>query len=155
MHLCVFRKDRSVCLEDARHLTQDQAHVNNVVYARYAESSRVKWVDHFALHVDPARGEQWRELMQPRTVGLIMKSLTTEFKFVSAAFAYLHSMPTLRLTKLTPPAHDLPGHHRRVPQTSGVARDRSKGDIAAARCHGAVAQPSAHCRAAVRGRVVL
>ncbi|CAK7205680.1 hypothetical protein SEUCBS139899_008459 [Sporothrix eucalyptigena] len=57
------------------------SHINNVVYARYAESSRVNWVNHFALHVDPARSEQWRGLMQAQTVGLIMKSLTTEFKF--------------------------------------------------------------------------
>ena len=56
--------------------------MNNVVYTRYAESSRVNWVTHFATHVDPRRGKQWLELMQPKTVGLILKSLTTEFKFV-------------------------------------------------------------------------
>ncbi|CAK7218775.1 hypothetical protein SCUCBS95973_003598 [Sporothrix curviconia] len=44
-----------------------RAHVNNVVYARYAESSRVNWVNHFALHIDPARSEQWRGLMQAET----------------------------------------------------------------------------------------
>ncbi|KIH91999.1 hypothetical protein SPBR_02950 [Sporothrix brasiliensis 5110] len=57
------------------------AHVNNVVYARYAESSRVNWVNHIALHVDAAHSDQWQGLMQAQTVGLIMKSLTTEFKF--------------------------------------------------------------------------
>ncbi|KAL1898277.1 hypothetical protein Sste5346_003685 [Sporothrix stenoceras] len=57
------------------------AHVNNVVYARYAESSRVNWVNQIALHVDPARSDQWQGLMQAQTIGLIMKSLTTEFKF--------------------------------------------------------------------------
>ncbi|CAK7265567.1 hypothetical protein SEPCBS57363_001647 [Sporothrix epigloea] len=56
-------------------------HVNNVVYARYAESSRVNWINHFALHVDPARSKQWRGLMQADTVGLIMKSFTVDFKF--------------------------------------------------------------------------
>ncbi|OAA56528.1 hypothetical protein SPI_07535 [Niveomyces insectorum RCEF 264] len=56
-------------------------HVNNVVYARYAESSRVNWVTNFAVRVDPRHGRQWAELMSPRSVGLIMKSLRTDFKF--------------------------------------------------------------------------
>ncbi|KAK3308288.1 thioesterase-like superfamily-domain-containing protein [Chaetomium strumarium] len=56
-------------------------HVNNVNYYRYAESARVNWITNFAVHVDPAHREQWRELMSPRATGLIMRSLKADFKF--------------------------------------------------------------------------
>lgn len=59
-----------------------QGHVNNVNYFRYAESARVNWVTNFAVHVDPAHGDQWRELMTPRSTGLILRSLKADFKFV-------------------------------------------------------------------------
>ncbi|EFX00054.1 hypothetical protein CMQ_7056 [Grosmannia clavigera kw1407] len=56
-------------------------HVNNVIYSRYAETARVNWVVNFAVRVDPAHGTLWSGLMSTRSVGLIMKSLKTEFKF--------------------------------------------------------------------------
>ena len=59
-----------------------QGHVNNVVYARYAESSRVNWINNFAVHVDPGHRDEWAQLMTPRGVGLILKSLQADFKFV-------------------------------------------------------------------------
>ncbi len=59
-----------------------QGHVNNVTYARYAESARVNWINYIAVHVDPAHRHEWAELMTPRSVGLIMRSLKTDFKFV-------------------------------------------------------------------------
>jgi acyl-CoA thioesterase FadM len=59
-----------------------QGHVNNVNYYRYAESARVNWITNFAVHVDPAHREQWRELMSPKATGLIMRSLKADFKFV-------------------------------------------------------------------------
>ena len=65
-----------------RHILQQ--HVNNVSYIRYAESARVNWVTNFAVHVDPAHRRQWSELMTPRSVGLIMKSIKADYKFVSA-----------------------------------------------------------------------
>ncbi|CAK7269775.1 hypothetical protein SEPCBS119000_003742 [Sporothrix epigloea] len=74
-------------------------HVNNVVYARYAESSRVNWINHFALHVDPARSEQWLGLMQAETIGLIMKSLTIEFKF---PMTYPDSISVYHRLRLSP-----------------------------------------------------
>lgn len=60
-------------------------HVNNVQYVRWAESSRVNWATHFAAHAaaagDPARARQWAELMTPRSVGLILKSIRVDYKF--------------------------------------------------------------------------
>ena len=60
-----------------------QGHVNNVNYFRYAESARVNWITSFAVHTDPTHRKQWSELMTPRSVGLIMRALKSEFKFVS------------------------------------------------------------------------
>lgn len=37
----------------------------------------------FAHHVDPAHQEAWAELMTPRNVGLILKKIEVDFKFVS------------------------------------------------------------------------
>lgn len=59
-----------------------QGHVNNVNYFRYAESARVNWITNFALHADPAHRAQWSELMTPKSTGLIMRTLKSEFKFV-------------------------------------------------------------------------
>ncbi|KAK4157536.1 thioesterase-like superfamily-domain-containing protein [Chaetomidium leptoderma] len=56
-------------------------HVNNVNYYRYAESARVNWITNFAVHVDPKHRKQWRELMSPKSTGLIMRSLKADFKF--------------------------------------------------------------------------
>ncbi|KAL8376564.1 hypothetical protein RB595_007592 [Gaeumannomyces hyphopodioides] len=55
-------------------------HVNNVTYLKYAEGSRVNWVTNFARNMDPANADRWRELMTPRSIGLIMKSITVDFK---------------------------------------------------------------------------
>ena len=66
--------------------TISQGHVNNVNYYRYAESARVNWITNFAVHVDPEHRTQWRELMSPRSTGLIMRSLKADFKFVRAGF---------------------------------------------------------------------
>lgn len=57
-------------------------HVNNVTYIRYAESSRVNWATTFAVNVDPEHRKAWAELMTPKSVGLIMKSIKSDFKFV-------------------------------------------------------------------------
>lgn len=57
-------------------------HVNNVTYIRYAESSRVNWATNFAVNADPTHRRAWAELMTPKSVGLIMKSIKSDFKFV-------------------------------------------------------------------------
>lgn len=59
------------------------AHVNNVTYARYAESSRVNWFQYYAKHVAPEHREAWAELMTPRSIGVILKDISIAFKFVS------------------------------------------------------------------------
>ncbi|KAI3395683.1 hypothetical protein diail_980 [Diaporthe ilicicola] len=56
-------------------------HVNNTRYVRWAESARVNWATNFASHVDPAHRREWLELMTPRSVGLILKSIRVDFKF--------------------------------------------------------------------------
>lgn len=34
------------------------------------------------MHVDPAHRQEWAELMSPKAIGLIMRSLKADFKFV-------------------------------------------------------------------------
>lgn len=58
--------------------------MNNVVYNRYAESARVNWTLNLA-NLDPAHKEAWRELMTPKSVGLILRSIKTDYKFVSTS----------------------------------------------------------------------
>lgn len=55
--------------------------MNNANYIRYAESARVNWIMHFSA-IDPAHRGEWRELMKPKATGLILKSITAEYKFV-------------------------------------------------------------------------
>ncbi|KAI1352111.1 thioesterase-like superfamily-domain-containing protein [Xylaria sp. FL0043] len=94
-------------------------HVNNTTYIRYAESSRVNWILHFALE-DPAHRETWRNLMQPKTIGLIMKSITAEYKFpmtapdVISAYHRLRIRPEESHTSLMLECIILSHTHRRV-----------------------------------------
>ena len=37
----------------------------------------------FSVHAEPKYRQQWAELMTPRSTGLIMRTLKSEFKFVS------------------------------------------------------------------------
>lgn len=55
-------------------------HVNNVVYNKWAESARVNWSLKFAKH-DPAHKREWNELLTNRSVGLILRSIKTDYKF--------------------------------------------------------------------------
>ncbi|KAF1839606.1 hypothetical protein BDW02DRAFT_486180 [Decorospora gaudefroyi] len=55
-------------------------HVNNVMYNRYAESARVNWTLNFAAN-DPKHKAEWMELMTPKSVGLILRSIKTDYKF--------------------------------------------------------------------------
>jgi Thioesterase-like superfamily len=57
-------------------------HVNNVKYIRYAESGRINWIEILAK-LDTENKQRWRELWTPRGKGLILKSIKTDFKFVS------------------------------------------------------------------------
>jgi hypothetical protein len=55
-----------------------------VMYNRYAESARVNWTLNFAAS-DPQHRAEWMELMTPKSVGLILRSIKTDYKFVSYA----------------------------------------------------------------------
>ncbi|KAH7095216.1 thioesterase-like superfamily-domain-containing protein [Paraphoma chrysanthemicola] len=50
------------------------------MYNRYAESARVNWTINFAAS-DPEHKAQWMELMSPKSIGLILRSITTDYKF--------------------------------------------------------------------------
>jgi hypothetical protein len=65
-----------------------QQHVNNVRYTRYAESARINWAWNFAVHIDPKHKKEWSELWTPRGDGLILRSIKTDFKFVSPVFMH-------------------------------------------------------------------
>lgn len=64
-----------------------KGHVNNVMYNRYAESARVNWTLKFAAQ-DPAHKKEWLELMSPKSIGLILRSIKTDYKFVSLVSAH-------------------------------------------------------------------
>ncbi|CAL3965065.1 unnamed protein product [Diplocarpon coronariae] len=56
-------------------------HVNNVMYIRYAESARVNWAYNYAVYVDPVHQKEWMESVTPNGIGMILKSMTTDYKF--------------------------------------------------------------------------
>lgn len=56
-------------------------HVNNVTYARYAESARIKWVQNFASYIDPEHRERWQQLWTPQHIGLILKRIEIDYNF--------------------------------------------------------------------------
>lgn len=56
-------------------------HVNNVQYVRYAESGRVNWTRNYGKHFDPTNRQKWNDLLTNKGFGLILKSITVDFKF--------------------------------------------------------------------------
>lgn len=63
--------------------TFSKGHVNNVMYNRYAETGRVEWAMKYAKFIDPAHARVWEELVTPKSIGLILRSIKTEYKLVS------------------------------------------------------------------------
>ena len=63
-------------------LNRRKGHVNNVLYNRYAESGRIEWARKYGRSIDPEHVEDWDGLMKPTKLGLILRKITTEFKFV-------------------------------------------------------------------------
>ncbi|KAH8746590.1 hypothetical protein F5883DRAFT_609425 [Diaporthe sp. PMI_573] len=57
------------------------SHINNVMYNRYFETARVQFVRHHGEDATTEERRQWGDLPTPRSLGLILKSITTEFKF--------------------------------------------------------------------------
>jgi len=58
-------------------------HVNNVVYNRYAETGRVNWAMNFA-NMDTEHRDEWKATIAPTGIGMILRSIRTDYKFVSA-----------------------------------------------------------------------
>lgn len=54
-----------------------------MTYVRYAETARTAWVRNIANRVDPAHRSDWMALVNSSGIGLILKSIKTDFKFVS------------------------------------------------------------------------
>lgn len=52
-----------------------------MLYNRYAESGRVQWGYKMGVHVDQANRKAWAELFAPTETGVILRSITTDFKF--------------------------------------------------------------------------
>lgn len=79
-----------------------KGHVNNVVYNRYAESGRVDWFSKLATYIDPAHAKEWRNVLTPQGDGLILRKITTEFKFVSGPPSILYVLVIIPLTTAQP-----------------------------------------------------
>ncbi|EKD21092.1 hypothetical protein MBM_00205 [Drepanopeziza brunnea f. sp. 'multigermtubi' MB_m1] len=56
-------------------------HVNNVMYIRYAESARINWAYNYAVHLDPEHRREWMESVTPNGIGMILRSMKTDYKF--------------------------------------------------------------------------
>ncbi|KAJ6171180.1 hypothetical protein N7470_000247 [Penicillium chermesinum] len=56
-------------------------HVNNVTYARYAETARVNWTRNIGIHIDPANKKAWLNLLNSTGIGLILRSIKIDYKF--------------------------------------------------------------------------
>ena len=57
--------------------------MNNVTYNRYAESGRIQWAQKLANYVEPTKREAWVAPFFSKGIGMILKSITTDYKFVS------------------------------------------------------------------------
>ncbi|KAM0548056.1 hypothetical protein ACHAPJ_010114 [Fusarium lateritium] len=98
-----------------------EGHVNNVMYNKYVETARVRFVRHHAE--DAASDEQrsqWYDLPTPRGLGLILRSIKTEYK-VPMTFPdhitvlyKLAERPTYESTSLLMEAWILSDQHRRL-----------------------------------------
>ncbi|RVX72506.1 hypothetical protein B0A52_03696 [Exophiala mesophila] len=56
-------------------------HVNNVMYVRFAESGRCNWTRNYGQYHDPKHRDAWEALLTSKGIGLILKSITVDFKF--------------------------------------------------------------------------
>lgn len=52
------------------------------MYNRYVESARVNFLWNHGKNAAQEEARKWRDLVSPRGLGLILKSITTEFKLV-------------------------------------------------------------------------
>ncbi|KAJ6189675.1 hypothetical protein N7519_004583 [Penicillium mononematosum] len=59
-----------------------QGHVNNVTYVRYAETARVNWTRNIGNYIDTANKKEWINMLGSTGIGLILKSIKVDYKFV-------------------------------------------------------------------------
>lgn len=91
-------------------------HVNNVTYVRYAESARVNWTRNIGLHIDPANKDKWTNLLSSKGIGLILRSIKVDYKFVRDPT----KSPNTQSTNTDPftAAHDMARQDYRLPKAS-------------------------------------
>lgn len=97
-------------------------HVNNIMYNRFAESSRVGYFRNFTAAVDAQYKQAWIDLMTPKAVGLILKSIKTDYKFVRAPLRFWYVLK--RLTYPPKTAAGVSRHHHSPAQAPLSARSR-------------------------------
>ncbi|KAK6213258.1 hypothetical protein QIS74_09260 [Colletotrichum tabaci] len=117
----VFWGDMDSMDEELSKLTYKQTgHINNVMYNRYVESARVQFIRHHGLDATAEERKQWEDLVTPRSLGLILKTMTTEFKFPMKypdrvyVLYRLTGPPTPDSTSLRMESWILSDQHRRI-----------------------------------------
>jgi hypothetical protein len=63
------------------------------MYNRYAETARVVWAYNIATLLDPTHGDEWREMLTPKGMGMILRSMKTDFKLVRGLIHYTFRFP--------------------------------------------------------------
>ncbi|OHW94406.1 hypothetical protein CSPAE12_07030 [Colletotrichum incanum] len=95
-------------------------HINNVMYNRYFETARVQFFRCHGQDVTAEEQKEWEDLPTPRGLGLILKTITTEFKFPMKFPDRIHVLykmtepPTYQTTSLHMEAWILSDKHRRI-----------------------------------------
>lgn len=69
-------------------LMSGRGHVNNVQYVRYAETGRCNWARNFGTYFDVVHKREWEEILSSSNVGLILRSITVDYKFVSPGIEF-------------------------------------------------------------------
>ncbi|KDN60033.1 hypothetical protein CSUB01_09641 [Colletotrichum sublineola] len=99
---------------------QAHSHINNVLYNRYAEAGRVQFFRNQGQDSAAEEKKEWEDLVTPRGLGVILKTITTEFKFPMKFPDRIHvlykltELPTYDTTSLNLEACILSDQHRRV-----------------------------------------
>jgi acyl-CoA thioesterase FadM len=94
--------------------------VNNIMYNKYAETGRVKFIHNQSENATDEEKSQWLDLPTPRGLGLILRSITTEYKFplefpdrITVIYKLLEA-PTHESTSLKKEAWILSEQYRRL-----------------------------------------
>lgn len=84
----------------------EAGHVNNVMYNKYAEASRINWIRGLSEYRKDNTAEEVQEylqLMTPQATGLVLRSIKTWFKFVRVPPDQLNWPPLTILKPVTFP----------------------------------------------------